>query len=407
MKPATARLLAPYRSLPRTVYIQLVACLLNNAGGMAKLFLPLYLHERYGIDYRWIGFLVSAYGVGALSGAYLGGALSDRVSATALAKAFMAVSALSMLAMFLPLPLWLFLPLLVISGFSDGAFRPVNQRLALEPCPDARRPVAQGMLRIATNLGVALSGVTGGLIAAHGYQWVYASNGAASLLGALWLALAYRGNSALPEPRRRQDSPAHGTGSPWRDPAFLWLMASLMITIAIFDQMYSSVGLFLKDRYHLPPQWLGYLFTINGAMVVLFQLPVARRVMRWGLGAGAAAGVLFNGLGYLWLLAGQGPLFAVLMAITVTVGELLISPVFSQLVMMRSENRLRGRYLGLYTAVWSGRTIYAPALGTFIYGSWGGSVLWSACAIATLTAVALQTRPVRAILAGHSGTVQT
>lgn len=395
----------PYQGLPRTVYVQLLASLLNNAGGMAKLFLPLYLHDRYAIDFRWVGFMVSAYGLGALAGSYLGGALTDRYPAVRLAQLFMGISALSMLALALPLPLWLFLPILMISGFSDGAFRPVNQRLVLEPCEESRRPLAQGMLRIAINLGVALSGISGGLIASHGYQWVYASNGLASLAGTLWMIIAYRNSPlAMPRQQRREES---GNGSPWGDPVFLSLMTGLLVTIAIFDQMYSTVGMFLRDHYHLSPQWLGYLFSINGLMVVFFQVPVSRRIMHWGLGRCAMAGVLLNGLGYLWLLVGHGAVFAVLMTVTITLGELLISPSFSQLVMIRSEHRLRGRYLGLYSAVWAGRTIYSPALGGYVYGTWGGRALWWGCAAATLLAALLQYAPARRIVRPEPAAVQS
>lgn len=396
-------LLDPYRGLPRTVTIQLLACLIINMGGMAKLFLPLYLNESYHVPLCWVGLLISLYGIGALYGSYRGGSLSDRFDSKMLTRVCMTGAAVCLFLLSLPIPLWLFVPVLVVSGLCDGAFRPINQRLVLEPCPPARRAQAQGMLRVAFNLGVAVSGVTGGFLAGFGYRWVYFSEAVATGIAALWVWYAYRhfsvtlGRRAPPEAASGSD-PALG---PWRDAAYLKLMAAMVLSTAVFDQMYSTLGLYLRQHDHLAPHWLGYLFSINGLMVVLLQVPVARRIGRWGLGRCTQAGVLCAGASYLLLLAGTRPLWAVLMAVTLTLGELLQSPSCAQLVMKRSEGRLRGRYLGLYGSVWGGRTLYAPALGSWIYGSAGGPVLWLCCAAAALVAAWMQAGPIRAILAGN------
>ncbi|WP_028535223.1 MFS transporter [Paludibacterium yongneupense] len=396
---ALKRITLPYRGLPTAVYIQVVCCLIINMGGMAKLFLPLYLHESYGVDFRSVGLMISAYGAGSLLGSYKGGALSDRFDPRMLARVFLTLSGLCLVLLGTALPLPAFLPVLLVAGIADGAFRPVNQRLALEPCTEARRPVAQGMLRVATNLGVALSGITGGLLASVGYHWVYLSDGVSALLAVIWMVWAYRRH---PAPGIARNAPSRhevaGRQGPWRDGVFLRLMLALMIATAIFDQTYTTLGLFLRRDYQLDPRWLGYLFTLNGLMVVFLQVPIAHRMQAWGMGRCAALGVFLNGAGYCVLNFGNGPLWGILMMIAITFGELLLSPSLAQLVMLRSEGRQRGRYMGVYSAVWSGRTLYAPALGTWIYASAGGAMLWWVCGLASIAALAVQSPAINAIL---------
>jgi predicted MFS family arabinose efflux permease len=372
---------------------------------MAKLFLPLYLHESYGVSFARVGLMISAYGAGSLLGSYKGGALSDRFDPRRLACVFLALSGVCLLLLGIALPLPAFLPVLLVAGVADGAFRPVNQRLALEPCSEARRPVAQGMLRVATNLGVALSGITGGLLASVGYHWVYLSDGACALVAVCWMAWAYRRHPAPPATRieRARDATTVREG-PWGDGVFLRLMLALMIATAVFDQTYTTLGLFLRRDYHLDPRWLGYLFTLNGLMVVFLQVPIAHRMQRWGIGRCAGIGVFLNGAGYCVLNFGTGPLWGVLMMIAITFGELLLSPSLAQLVMLRSEGRQRGRYMGLYSAVWSGRTLYAPAVGTWLYASAGGAALWWICGLASIVALALQSPAIHAILNPQAGT---
>ncbi|WP_047248828.1 MFS transporter [Chromobacterium subtsugae] len=384
------RWLRPYRGLPAGVYIQTLCSFINNVGGISKLFLPLYLRESYHLPYSQIGALMAFYGAGMLAGSLKGGSLSDRFDSRALAVLALSLSGLCMLLLALRIPVWLFMPVLVLSGMADGGFRPVNQRLALEPCTPQQRPVAQGMMRVAFNLGVAIAGISSGFLAAYGYQWVYAANAGGTLLAACWLAWSYSRRRALTLPVRRDEESGGALAGPWRDVSFLRSIAALILVTLAFDQMYVTLALFLREHYQLGAQWVGYLFTVNGLMVVALQIPISRRILRWGLGRSTQLGILLTGCSFLWLNAGHGAPWAVLMMVTLTCGELLLSPCYALLVMHRSEGRLRGSYLGLYNAAWNGRTLVAPALGTALYGHFGGAALWWLCALAACLGVAIQ-----------------
>ncbi|MEO9453364.1 MFS transporter [Chromobacterium phragmitis] len=339
------------------------------------------------------------YGAGMLAGSLKGGSLTDRFDSRALAVLSLALSGMCMALLALQIPVWLFMPLLVLSGLADGGFRPVNQRLALEPCTPQQRPVAQGMMRVAFNLGVAIAGITSGFLAAYGYQWVYAANAAGTLLGAVWMAWSYSRRRESTRPRQRPEESEAELDGPWRDASFLRSILALVLITLAFDQMYVTLALFLREHYQLGPEWVGYLFTLNGLMVVALQIPISRRILRWGLARSTQLGVLLTGCSFLWLNAGHGAAWAVLMMVTLTFGELLLSPCYAQLVMHRSEGRLRGSYLGLYNAAWNGRTLVAPALGTALYGQLGGAALWWLCALAACLSVAIQHGALKAMLA--------
>ncbi|MEQ6291342.1 MFS transporter [Vogesella sp. GCM10023246] len=395
------RVLTPFRGLPPSVYIQVVATLMNTMGGIAKLFLPLFFLERYQLSYGSIGLLMSCYGMGCFAGAYAGGALSDRLDARKLAAGLLLASGLCTLCLALPLPLWGYAPLLLLTGLADGGFRPGNMRLVLEPCSPELRPTAQGLYRVAFNLGTSLAGISGGLLAHYGYHWVFIAQGLCSLLACGWMAWAYR-HYGIAQPARHAHSgqlASGNAGSPWRDAAFLQFMLGLLLIVAVFDQMYGTLGLFLRQHYGLGPQWIGYLFTLNGLMVVCLQVWIAQQVGRWGLRRCSQLAVLCMGGSFLLLNTGHGALWAVLAMAVLTIGELLLSPTWSSIVMLRSEGRQRGRYLGIYNAAWSGRALYAPALGTWAYGQFGGATLWWLCAAIGLITVLLQAGPLRRMLA--------
>lgn len=374
--PLGRRLVAPLRGFPPSVYIQLTASFINRAGGATKVFLPLLLLERYGLSYASIGLLLAGYGAGALCGAYLGGYLSDRYDPCRLSVASLALGGVFTAAIALPLPLAWTVALLPLTGLFEGAFRPANTRLTLEPCTPAQRPLAHGMHRTALNLGFAIAGVSGGLLAAFGYHWIYALQGATALLAALWMAWAYRRYPLQLPTQRTHDAAEESGQSPWQDGPFLAFLGATLLANALFDQMFGTLTLFLRQDYGLPPQWPGYLQTLNALLVFALQLPLSARIGRWGLVRCALAGTLLLALSPLPLVLGHGAGAAVTAMTLFTLGEIVIAPTFAAIVMVRSEGRLRGRYLGLFAASWSATPLFSPALGTWVYGHFGGATLW-------------------------------
>lgn len=397
--PLQRRFVAPFLGLPASVYIQIVATLINTMGGIAKLFLPLYFLERYQLPYTSIGLLMGCYGLGCVGGAYSGGALSDRIDTAKLCRLLLLASGVLTIMLALPLPVWAFVPLLILTGLADGGFRPGNMRLVLEPCPSEKRATAQGLYRVAFNLGTSLAGITGGLLAVYGYQWVFVAQGCSSLLACGWMLWAYhRYRLTVPLHQAAANLAPQQGQSPWRDAAFLRFIVGQLLILAVFDQMYGTLGLFLREHYQLGPQWIGYLFTLNGLMVVALQVGIAHRIERWGLIRCSHIGVLATGFSFLLLNAGNGAQWALLAMLVLTIGELLLSPTWAAVAMHHSEGRQRGRYLGIYSAAWSGRTLYAPALGTWAYGHYGGAMLWWLCAAIALLTVAIQHSALRQML---------
>lgn len=379
MNALLRRKLQPLCELPTPVYIQLTASFINRAGGASGIFLPLFLLERYGISYASIGLIISAYGAGSLLGGYIGGYLTDHLSPQRITVWTMLTMGICALLIALPVSLPLMGLLLFGKGMAESAFRPANMRLILEPCPPRQRPLAQGVFRSSLNLGFAIAGLVGAAIAGHGYHWLFALQGVASLLATGWLLWAYRHFGIhLSAKARDAANPvqAHLGQSPWQDMPYLLFMLGTLLGIAIFDQMFGTLALFIKQVSALPPQWPGYLLAMNAILVFILQLPVSARVGQWGLIRSAIAGTLLlavSPLPLVWLDGGQAAIIAMLLF---TVGEVIVSPAWTAIIMARSEGRQRGKYLGLNSSAWSSTMLFSPALGAWALGAFGGDILW-------------------------------
>lgn len=373
------------RTLPRVVQLQLLATLLNSAGGIVKLFLPLYFLEVYGYSFSTIAWLMAAYGGGCIVGAYVGGVLSERLNSQWATGISLMLSGVFAASLALMPPLGLLLVVVPLVGIFDGAFRPANLRLVMEGSPQALQVRVQGLHRVVFNMGVALAGIMAGVLVGFGYEYVFFLQGLLNLFGSFFLlGFALRHSAKLWRSADLQTvdnvNASDGGSSPWRDGFFLVFILGQLLALGIFDQMYGTFGIFISEHTHAGAHWIAYLFSMNALLVVVLQLPVSRMIERHGVVIASRLGGLLLSGAFLLLNMGSHIIWAVLTMLILTAAELLLTPVWTLSVMNRSHGRQRGTYLGIFSAGWLGHSLYGPGLGTWLYGAYGGFVLWWICA---------------------------
>ena len=79
MPEVRSRWVPDFRGLPRPYWILFIGTLLNRTGGFVLVFLGIYLTEVRGLTAAQAGYVVATFGLGALAGAPIGGALADRL----------------------------------------------------------------------------------------------------------------------------------------------------------------------------------------------------------------------------------------------------------------------------------------------------------------------------------------
>jgi len=382
------------RTLPRAVQLQLLATLLNSAGGIVKLFMPLYFLEVYGYEFSTIAWLMAGYGGGCILGAYVGGVLSERLDPQWATGISLLLSGIFAASLALAPPLELLLIVVPLVGVFDGAFRPANLRLVMEGSPQELQVRVQGVHRVVFNLGVALAGVLAGALVGLGYGYVFLIQGLLNLFGSFFLlGYALKQTTGLWRPAGvelvHKDAGGHGGSSPWGDGFFLVFIFGQLLALGIFDQMYGTFGIFLREHTDASAPWIAYLFSMNALLVVVLQLPVSRMIERHGVVIASRLGGLLLSGAFLILNMGSHIIWAVLTMLVLTAAELLLTPVWTLSVMNRSQGRQRGKYLGIFSAAWLGHSLYGPGLGTWLYGAYGGFILWWICAGAGLLMVIL------------------
>ncbi|MEJ6820359.1 MFS transporter [Pseudomonas sp. LF-5] len=368
---------------------------INRLSSMVKLFMALYLRQELGLAIETVGWLLSAYGAGLLVGSMLGGWLSDHVRTARLTATLFFVSVWVLILLGLVTQVPLLAALLLLSGAIDGAIRTLHQRLIMEYCEVAQRSRAQALSRVARNLGMAAAGVAGGVLAQTDFRWVFFGSAAMTLLALLWFV-----RTTWQRPVLINDEPStsgtSGSGGPFRDKPFLWLLAATAVLGIAFDTVYSTLGNYLRDYYQLSTEAIGWQFGLNALLVIALQIPLSHCGERWGTRWQMLAGSLLLAGGLGMLPFGSGLAFVCLSTLIWTLGEALFMPPLNVLVMQFAQSGKSGQYFGLFFMSWSASALLSPVLSAQLYGQFGGHSVWLSSTVLVLMSIPLTwqaTRP--------------
>ncbi|MHC8301795.1 MFS transporter [Pseudomonas sp. ZS1P83] len=360
---------------------------INRLSTMVKLFMALYLRQELGLAIETVGWLLSGYGAGLLIGSMVGGLLSDYFSTARFTAALFFVSAWVLLLLGLVTDVPLLAGLLLFSGALDGAIRTLHQRLIMEYCQVAQRARAQSLSRVARNLGMAVAGVVGGVLAQTDFRWVFFASAIMTLLALLWFVRTTWYRPVLISDEVSEI--ASGSCVPYRDKPFLWLLAASVLLGLAFDTVYSMLGNYLLDYYQLDIEVIGWQFALNAVLVVLLQIPLSHWSERWGARRQLMAGSVLLACGLGMLPFGSGLLYVCLSTVIWTLGEALFMPPLNVLVMQHAQAGKSGQYFGLFFMCWSASALLSPALGGQLYGHFGGHSVWLASAALAMFSIPL------------------
>ncbi|UST75243.1 MFS transporter [Pseudomonas siliginis] len=385
MLKGLTQLLRPNGYFTPMAWVLAALLFINRLSAMVKLFMALYLRQELGLAIETVGWLLSAYGAGLLVGSMLGGWLSDHVRTARLTAAlfFVSVWVLMLLGLVTQVP-WL-AALLLLSGVIDGAIRTLHQRLIMEYCEVAQRSRAQALSRVARNLGMAAAGVAGGVLAQADFRWVFFASAAMTMLALLWFVRTTWRRPVLVV----EDESADGSSVPLRDKPFLWLLAATAVLGIAFDTVYSTLGNYLRDYYHLSTEAIGWQFGLNALLVIALQIPLSHAVERWGSRWQMLVGSVLLACGLGMLPFGSGLAFVCLSTLIWTLGEALFMPPLNVLAMQFAQSGKSGQYFGLFFMSWSASALLSPVLSGQLYGQFGGHSVWLMSALLVLISIPL------------------
>jgi MFS family permease len=371
------------RALPRPAWVLFFGTFLNKFGAFVVPFLTLYL-TREGYSVTETGVAVGAYGLGGLFASLLGGHLADHLGRKQTIALSMFSGAVAMMLLSQAHNFALIVILTALAGLTSEFYRPASSALLTDLVPEEQRVTAFATLRMAFNAGFAFGPAMAGFLAAYGYFWLFAGNSATSVLFGLVALLA------LPTGAHNSRAKARWSevGLVLRHDHKLHQMLAANFAIGlVFFQTASAFGLFVTHLGFSTSAY-GLLVSLNGALVVLVELPLTTITRRFPARRVMAVGFLVVGAGYALNYFAHTLTALTACMILFTLGEMITMPMASAYIANLAPAHMRGRYLGVSAITWSLALIVAPGLGMRLYSANAGAY-WLASAATSLIAAAV------------------
>lgn len=376
-----------WKRYPRPFWVLVGGMLLSMAGtSMVWPFLPLYITERLRLGLAQVGLLITVQAVAGIPGAMLAGWLTDTWGRKPSMVLGLLGLGLAYFGMNFAQTWWDFALTLALGGLMGPAFRIGGDAMVADLFPPQERDHAYAVVRIASNLGIAVGPAIGGILVMVSYS--VALTAAASIL-ALYASLVL---GLLYETRPQTASPTPSFSIQeyrimLRDGRLQAFLAVSFLVWMAGSVMWIFLGVYMRDVFGFPEQAFGFVVTTNAGLVTAAQMAITtmvhrRRAYRTAMALGAALyGVALASVAYVSRFWG----FLTAMVI-LTFGEMLMVPTASTWVAHLAPERLRGRYMSSLSLLWTLGSGIASPLGGWLTDRFSFRVLWWSAALAAFLA---------------------
>lgn len=351
-------------------------------------FLSLYLTKNMGFSLSDVGWIMSCFGLGSVTGSWLGGKLTDkigyyRVMLISLILTGVLFIWLQYLTTFVGICIGIFMVMLVADSFRPAMYVALS---AYSKPENKTRSVT--LIRLAINLGFSAGPAVGGLIiATMGYKGLFWVDGITCVIAGFLLL-----NVLHPKSTRVQDEVVNEKPkSAYNDRSYwIFLLAMLLFGI-VFLQYFSTIPIYYKDAHSISEQQIGLLMAMNGLLIVIFEMPLikwleSRRHTKSGL---MAFGAILVALSFVVLNLTGWIGIVIIGMILMTIGEMICFPFSNAFAMQRAKRGNQGEYMAMYSIAFSVAHIIGHNSGMQLIDRYGFDFTWHVATIMMILCILL------------------
>jgi MFS family permease len=383
--PSRTGVLATWRQTPTPARALLAGVFVNRLAGFLVIFLVLFMTDR-GFSAGQAGLALGVYGAGSVLGTFVGGYLSDRLSARQTTVISMMGTALLLIAILYAGSYPLILLAVVLLSTVGVLYRPAAQAMLTELVPSDRLVMVTAMYRLCLNLGTTAAPLVGVALVSVSYDLLFWGEAVAALIYGL-IALRYLPRRPKPGPADAKPTESAATAAPagrtgylavFSDVRYVFYLAAVFLVMMVYIQYTASVPLAIKDA-GLSLWWYGIIVTLNAVMVVVFEVPLTKFVQSWPMRRVALLGFGLIALGYGMYAIGITPALLILGTVIWTTTEIIGGPTTFAYPGLVAPPHLRGRYFGAMQSAVGLAIAVGPVVGVALWDRLGNDVwLWAA-----------------------------
>jgi len=365
-----------YSGLSRNSWYLCLVMLINRSGTMVVPFMSIYCIQKLHFDIKQAGAIMALFGAGSITGAFVGGKLTDKVGfydlqVGALLSGGILFIILGYQHTFITMCAGSF-----ILSFCNDSFRPANSTAIAHYSSHENKTRSYSLNRLAVNLGWAVGGALGGFLASINYHLLFWVDGCTNIAAALLLLKLMPRSKVVMTIKKRDKTVT--TTSPYKDKVYLLFTLLAMLFGMCFFQFFIMQPVFYKIQWHFNERFIGFLMALNGLLIVVVEMVMVHSLegKRNGL-IYVSSGIFMLSLSFVLLnLVPPTAIAAILIVVLITFSEMLSMPFMNSFWISRTNDYNRGEYAALYTISWSAAQILGPYAGSRVIFYGGFKLLW-------------------------------
>ncbi|MCE9647818.1 MAG: MFS transporter [Chloroflexi bacterium] len=374
------KLRATYDQFPRTYWVVAGTHFIDVIGNTLLMpFFALYVTQKFGVGMTQAGILLATNSVAGMIGSTIGGALADRFGRRGIILFGLVVSALSGLTLGFVNKFYAFYGLSVFVGLMGSSAQPAHQAMIADILPPEKRSEGFGMMRVISNFAWIIGPTIGGFLAHYNFLYLFLSDAVISIITALLVFRLLPETKPQPKEKTEHESlwqTIAGYRVALLDRPYLAFIFASILMILVYQQMYSSLSVYLRDVHHVDPQFYGLIMSSSAVTVVIFQFGVTKIIKKYPPFLMMAAATFFYMIGFtMYGFVATVPLFVVAMVI-ITVGEMIGMPTSNVLAASFAPEEMRARYMAVFGLTWTVPSMIGPWAAGLVFDNLDPNYVW-------------------------------
>jgi MFS family permease len=369
-----------YHEFPRLFWTVVGIRFVDGIGGTLLFpFFALYITQKFNVGMTQAGILLGMFSLFGLIGSMAGGALTDKFGRKQLIIFGLVFSAISTLTFGFVNHISVMYPLAVLVGTLSSIAQPAHEAMIADILPENKRQEGFGILRVVGNLSWIIGPTIGGFVANINFFYLFVID---SIISCVIAAVVYRTiPETKPQPHAHEQDESFlqtviGYRYPLRDTAFTAFIVANILMLIVYQQMYGTLSVYLRDYHGIDPQGYGFLMTTSAITVVLFQFWVSRLIKFRPPFLMMAFGTIFYVIGFALFGVFTTYILFALNVVIITIGEMIVVPTSQSLVANFAPADMRGRYMAIAGLSWAIPQTIGPGAAGYILDNYTPNLLW-------------------------------
>lgn len=363
--------------MPKSLWLLVIGMVVNTTG--SSFLWPLntiYIHDHLGKSLSIAGIVLMLNSAASVIGNLLGGTLFDKLGGYRTVLFGIILTILSALG----LTLWHDWPnyviFLTLTGLGSGIIFPCVFAMAGSVWKEGGRR-AFNAIYVAQNVGVAVGSALGGFVASFSFNYIFLAN---LLMFIIFLLIAFFGFKNMSAQQGKQTSVIQEHGAIRNKQIFkalVILCSAYLLCWVGYVQWQATISSYTQEIGITLRQY-GFLWTINGALIVLGQpliTPLTKRFCS-SLKGQIIVGIVIFIISFGVVSVAHSLSAFVAAMIILTLGEMLVWPAIPTIANQLAPKGKEGLFQGIVNSTATGGRMIGPLAGGIVVDLYGMSTLF-------------------------------